>query len=166
MCKTMISRIITWLLAGGAGLSGDPVSNMINWGGRWPGKTRRTSFLGQGQCWEGWGGHPLPAWPQGGPVWDLGWAWGSGREVGQLVARPRRNWGSRMWLKPGHVDWMLPESSFDAPDKGQVRRSDLALQLSKSDLIIATVEDPAYQQKIPALNSQYGSDTWRDPSAP
>ena len=40
------------------------------------------------------------------------------------------------------------------------------LQQSKSDLIIATVEDPAYQQKIPALNSQYGSDSWRDPSAP
>ena len=33
------------------------------------------------------------------------------------------------------------------------------LQLSKSDLIIATVEDPAYQQKIPALNSQYGSNS-------
>ena len=40
------------------------------------------------------------------------------------------------------------------------------LQLSKSDLIIATVEDPAYQQKIPALNSQYGSNSWRDPSVP
>ena len=47
--------------------------------------------------------------------------------MGQLVARRRRDWGSRMRPKPGHVDWMLHESSFDAPDKGQVRRSDLAL---------------------------------------
>lgn len=40
------------------------------------------------------------------------------------------------------------------------------LQLSKSDLIITAVEDPAYQQKISALNSQYESNSWRDPSAP
>ena len=40
------------------------------------------------------------------------------------------------------------------------------LQLSKSDLIIAAVEDPSYQQKISALNLQYESNSWRDPSAP
>ena len=33
------------------------------------------------------------------------------------------------------------------------------LQLSKSDLIITAVEDPAYQQKISALNSQYESNS-------
>ena len=47
--------------------------------------------------------------------------------MGQLVSRRRRDWGSRMQPKPGHVGWMLRESSFDAPDRGQVRRSDLAL---------------------------------------